>query len=385
MKEIFLSLVVTVYLLTLIGCKSKEQASELSETDSIPLAEELVVGGRDTIPLKNVIRYSGAVQNNIRTSLETFSPLTSVLELAQRSISLKDSLEFAHETKPLTDPQDSLIFMPHETRAYQAILDYKKLMASGPSLQDACPKLIGLNRITDAGDSSSNLLPSAGVSTVLSHGDFFFLGGAPFISKLTTDDNAVYSDPQGNPETRFESYVSENGNYIVNSIYHFKKNLPTTISFGPPLGSYDAGPQEVNGVGSLIHEFNSRIPVVFFTENGLVPAHLISITIKIVPESLGCISDQPNLVFACSKNIEAQDILGIYIPYNTTPIASCKITRHPNFVWTADLNNDGIPEFACVTGSFEGIASDVMLDVLWFVNIEGGWEIIDSGQELDCT
>jgi hypothetical protein len=385
MKEIFLSLVVTVYLLTLIGCKSKEQASELSETDSIPLAEELVVGGRDTIPLKNVIRYSGAVQNNIRTSLETFSPLTSVLELAQRSISLKDSLEFAHETKPLTDPQDSLIFMPHETRAYQAILDYKKLMASGPSLQDACPKLIELNRVTDAGDSSSNLLPSAGVSTVLSHGDFFFLGGAPFISKLTTDDNAVYSDPQGNPETRFESYVSENGNYLVNSLYHFKKNLPTTISFGPPLGSYDAGPQEVNGVGSLIHEFNSRIPVVFFTENGLVPAHLISITIKIVPESLGCISDQPNLVFACSKNIEAQDILGIYIPYNTTPIASCKITRHPNFVWTADLNNDGIPEFACVTGSFEGIASDVMLDVLWFVNIEGGWEIIDSGQELDCT
>ena len=111
----------------------------------------------------------------------------------------------------------------------------------------------------------------------------------------------------------------------------------------------------------------------------------ISITVKIVPESLGCVSDQPRIEFACATSLESEDILAVYIPYQGDSKVSFTVNNPNSTVWTADLNGDGIADIACVSATFEGISSDTLAEVLWFVNIQGTWQIIDWGQDLDCT
>ena len=59
--------------------------------------------------------------------------------------------------------------------------------------------------------------------------------------------------------------------------------------------------------------------------------------------------------------------------------------RHSAGVWTIDLNGDGIADLGCVSGAFEGIASDTMAEVLWYVNNNGKWQVLDYSTELDCT
>jgi hypothetical protein len=191
-------------------------------------------------------------------------------------------------------------------------------------------------------------------------------------------------DAQGNPEKHYYSDLTENGSYLLNSFYHFR-NVRINVAFGEPHHSYDMGPQEVNGVGSLIHEYLDPVHVFFLTENGVVPARLISSEVKLVKEGLGCISDQPKHIFSCSKNIDAKGILAIYVPYHSEPVTEFKLTHLANGVWTADLNEDNIADLACVPGSFEGIGSDHMAEVLWFVNVNGTWQIIDYASQLDCT
>jgi hypothetical protein len=142
----------------------------------------------------------------------------------------------------------------------------------------------------------------------------------------------------------------------------------------------------VNGIGSLIHTFIDRPPVLFLTESGLVPAYLIEVNVKLVPENLGCVSDQPLITFACSKNIDREEILGVFIPFNNFSITSCKINHEEKSVWTADLNNDGIADMACVSNSYLGMASGSMLaKATWFVNLNGSWQILDRGEDHDCT
>ncbi len=368
------------------NCKPKEHSAASTGLPTQP-DSTLSLPEEDAAPLpkvNNIIQYAGATDSEIKIALQTFSPFTPIHSLAHQAIEIKDSLEMLRGTQQLTDPNDSLIFRPYEIKAYQAILAYKERMTSGPVLKDYCPSILKLDRSAEPNDSSSMVLPKVEASAFLSHGNFFFLGGAPFIYKLQTDNNTIYTDPQGNAETRFGSSTTENGNFLLSSFYHFK-NVPINITFGPPLDSYDSGPQEVNGIGSLIHTFVNRIPVFFLTEDGLVPAHLISVTLKVVPENMGCVSDQPRIDFACSKNLGENEILGVYIPYNSPPITSCITTRPNNFLWTADLNGDGIPELACVSGTFEGISSDTMAESLWFININGTWQILDWAEDLDCT
>jgi|GEM_PF-1372530 len=331
-----------------------------------------------------IIEYRGAEEDEVKATLSTFLPFARVHELAARSVAVKDSLETARGTQDLTDPEDTLAFRPVENAAYQSILDYKKQMASDKPPAGNIPSLIELTRNTEPSDSSLHYLPPARPSGFLSHGKFFFLGGAPFIGKLSPPDNDhFFTDPDGKPEVRFRTTVTENANYLLTSVYHFQ-NGPIDIGYGPPLDSYDYGPQEVRGIGSLIHRFVNRIPAIFITEQGIVPAQLISVDLKLVPEGLGCVSDQPYITFACLKNVAAADILGVYIPYHPVPLTSSTVSRPLENVWTADINNDGIADLACVSGKFEG-ASDLIAQCLWFANINGTWKIIDFGEELDCT
>jgi hypothetical protein len=112
---------------------------------------------------------------------------------------------------------------------------------------------------------------------------------------------------------------------------------------------------------------------------------LFDIETKVHPENRGCNSDQPRLQFACAENLDPLQILAVYIPYGQAPTMPVKINRRGSNLWTADLNNDGIPEIACVSSTFAGSISDTMAHCIWYVNINGTWKVIDSAEELDCT
>ena len=338
-----------------------------------------------------IIGYEGTAKNDVRKELENFSPLTPVLSAASQCIAIKDSLEMVRRNADgnyvdkLTDPADSVVFRPLEIKAWQAIQEYKTWVAAGPSLKEQCPSLLAVDRVVSPEDKSAARLPEAGQSQFLSHGKFFFLGGAPFITEVMRDDGTPFMNAQGKPEKHYASILNENGNYLLNSVYHFDSPR-MNVTFGEPLRSYDEGPQEVNGVGSLIHEFLDPVFVFFLTENGVVPAKLISATVKLVPENLGCVSDHPKYIFACEKNIDATEILAIYVAYHSAPVTSFKITRLANDTWTADLNEDGIADLACVQSSSIGEASgETIAEALWFVNVDGTWQIIDYATDLDCT
>lgn len=394
LKENFYSLAfcLVISLTSLLGgCTSKGNtdvptSAPVSSEDSTSTWNELEEEYEETPPenTRNIIWYTSATDDEIRKNLETFTPFVPVNTLASQSIHLKDSLELLHEDQALV-PEDSLIFGPTENAAYQAILDYKKQMATGAPLEGNCPSLLELTRTPDATDSSFQVLPPAKPSTLFSHGKFFFVGGAPFIYQLQPEDNNMFTDPQGKPEVRFATSLTENSGYLLRSVYHFK-NGPLDIQYGPPLDSYDMGPQEVRKIGSLIHRFVQRVPVLFITEAGLVPGHLTAVTLKLVDENLGCISDAPLIEFVCSKNISHNDILAVYIPYQSPSPSASIIKRISENLWTADLNNDGVIDLACVSESWIGEASgNTLAECLWYINIDGAWKIIDYGSDLDCT
>ena len=334
---------------------------------------------------KSLIAYTGTVKDKYRALLETLPPFDKVSALAAAAIHLKDSLKYLREVQEITDPNDQKIFMPAEKLAYQAIQAYQKTLQDNPHVHDVATKLIDLTRSLEPEDSSYAVLPKAGPSKLLSHGNFFFLGGAPFITKLSDGGKAVYTDAEGNPQTRFEGNVTENTNYIFNSLLHFNTG-PLKVTLGGPLSGYEIKQRDVRGVGFLKHEFVNPVPVFFLTELGLVPAHLVSVDLKLIPEQLGCVSDQPSVIFTCAKYLNQEDILAVYIPYHAEPITSCVVKRYEDTrVWTIDLNNDGIPEFACVSDTFAGAVDDKLVEEIWFVNINGDWKIMDWAAELDCT
>lgn len=362
---------------TVAVTEEAEQPEQADETEETEYEEQSAV-------VHDIIHYDAVTDDEKSHSLEEFAPLTSIMSLSQSYIRLKDSLEYARGTQDITNPKDTLLLYPFKKKALDAIMDYKKMMESGTDLLADVPSLMQLKRSTLENDSSDYFLPKVAASSFFGSLDFYFLGGAPFIRKLQDDESEIFRDQQGNPEVRFGSQHSENGNFFMNALY-LKKNVKTKISFGPPLDSYDSGPQEVNGIGSLIHEFVERIPVQFITEKGIVNGHLIGVTVKIVPEYLGCVSDQPDILFATEENLDANDILAIVMPYDSKSITDCKVSRENSFLWTADLNNDQIPDLACVSGTFEGISSDALSEQLWFINVNGEWKIIDYATDLDCT
>ncbi|MGC3945669.1 MAG: hypothetical protein QM762_14305 [Chryseolinea sp.] len=384
------------------ACKRDSSDKESADTTSVAAVDsselipesigDVIAQGDGVAALwpREIVAYDNATDNEVRKFLENFSPLLKVLDAAAKSVALKDSLENTHldsngsPPAALTEPSDSAIFRPVEIKAWQAIQNYKKWIESGTAVKDACPSLLDLDRPLGEDDKTITYLPKAEASNYLSDGKFFFMGGAPFIQEVMTDDGTPFTSPGGKPEKHYTSMLSENGNYFFNSLYHFR-STPVKLDFGPPLRSYEMGPQEVNGVGTLIHRFVSPVPVSFLTEEGIVPARLLSVEVKLVYENLGCVSDQPFYTFACDKNLDPMTILGAFVSYSSSAIGGLKVVRHSPGTWTADLNGDGIADIGCVSGAFEGIASDTMAEVLWFVNNNGTWQVLDYAAELDCT
>jgi hypothetical protein len=335
---------------------------------------------------REFIRFNGTTDDEVRKQLESFPAFDQVYQLTSRYVAFQDSLEAVRNLwggQPFTDPKDTTMIFPYKQKAYQAILNYKKQMISGVTSQKELPTLLDLTRIPEEGDSSLQILPPAGPSDLLTAGNFFFLGGAPFLSKLSSrDDTNFFTDEHGKPETRFGLSLQDNASYLLNSISH-AKHPAIEITSGVPLYSYEMGQVEVHGIGSLTHNFVGRIPAFFITEEGLVPAKLISVQLKLAPD-YDCGSGPAYIELACATSVEEKSILGIYIPYETSP-ASSTFSRPSNNVWTADLNSDGVDDFACVTNSYMGDMDYVIMESLWYANINGTWQIIDWAEMPECT
>jgi hypothetical protein len=373
---------IALFLQPLLNCTpTSSNESSTSSYDSVQSLSD----STNSIAADSYIEYDVTGETNIKTGLESFPPLAAIQGLVNRAIQVKDSIRTLRNSYELDDPKDKEIFKPYDAAAYKEIVTYQKRMLKGPRLSGKLPSLLQFPRSISPDDSAHLKLPKVKSSQLFSGGDFCFLGGSPFLYKVDPDEAASFIDPTGKPESRYATNRTENGNFLLTSIYHYK-NIPTKVSFGPPLNSYDKGPHEVNGIGSLIHTFIDRLPVLFLTESGLVPAHLMEVTLKLVPENLGCVSDQPFITFACSKNIDNTEILGVFIPFNDAPVTSCKISYGKNSVWTADLNDDGVADIACISNSYLGMASGSMLaKATWFVNLNGNWQVLDRGEDEDCT
>lgn len=333
-----------------------------------------------------LVRFLGTADDDVRTTLRSLPAFDHVYAVVEKYVVIQDSLESALQLwgQSLTDPKDTALVFPYKEKAYQAIIDYKKQMALAPSVaQNNFPTLLNLTRVPEPDDSSKYILPDAKPSNLLSAGNFFFLGGFPFLSKLSPrDDSNIFTDQQGKPETRFGLSLQENTSYLLNSVTHAK---PTAIdiTYGPPLYTYEMGNVEVYGIGSLIHNFVGRIPAFFITESGLVPAQLLSAQRKLGGD-YSCGEGEVYVEFACSKSLDEQKIHAIYIPYGPSPTSST-FNRLSDNLWTADLNSDGTVDFACVTNNYLGDMGYEIAEALWYANINGEWKIIDWAEMPECT
>jgi hypothetical protein len=328
--------------------------------------------------LNNLVAYDGPPQDSVWSALTVYPPFEEIQRLAWPAIQMKDSL-----AENGFSPADSAVFRPAEIKAHRAILDYQRIMSS-PGRLVMFPGLFALPRTAEVTDSGATFLPRPGPSVFFDKNKSFFIGGAPFIDKLSPEDDATFTGPDGTPELRFESTLTENGNIIFNFLAH-NLNPPANVNLGPPLDSYYFSPREVNGIGSLIHSFKTPIAVLFITENGLVPAKMISITFKIIGQYQGCLSDQPKIIFSCSQMVDQNDILGVYLSATQMPVNSGVIHRQSRS-WTADLDNDGIVDLVGLRGASLGEASGSTLsEAIWYVNMNGEWLIVDWATDLDCT
>jgi len=381
MKYAAISTPFLICVLLLFSCTSKTSTDETASADVPADSLQSSEAALEDMP-RNDILYHGAADDSARAAMETFPPLTHLENLFEKMSQVKDSLMYAHEGNTEASSQDSIVVEPFVAEAYQAILDYQQMLTKGTPGIRRYPGLLKLTRETEAGDSTLGMLPEVKPSNLLARGDFFFLGGAPFNAFKSGNVDSVFTGPDGKPEKRYISGIVENTGYLLNAMFYYKK-ASAHVTFGGPLNSYEGSPRQVRGIGSIVHEFDRRIPAFFLTEQGIVPAQLVSILVKLADE-YGCIPSGPQVEFACATPLRENDILGIYIPYSTMTLTSCAVTRNKN-VWTADLNADGIPDLGCVAGIFSGASSDTMAEALWFVNVNGSWKIIDFGQEVDCT
>lgn len=370
MKNLILQLcIISVALIMLLCCqRAKTGSVEAPPVDSVTIPEPEVQATFD-------------IYNSISNEQGSAPSIYAICSMAEQVIRLKDSLEIIRGTQELTEPEDSLVFAPAEAQVYNAILAYKKILMSGVQLPGLAPGIVRDEPVVDK--LSLKLLPKIDSSQLLADKKFFFLGGGPFVSRITPPDGTdVFKSPDGKPETRFFCTVNDNVKYFFDAMLHLRSSKINLV-FGPPLSSYEMGPQEVKGIGSLIHEFADRLPVMFITKKGILPAQLVSVSNKLVPENLGCVSDEPQVIFAV-PSVVTDEILGVFIPYIGLNTSQCTVSQKGR-LWTADLNGDSIPDLAGVADTFEGIASENMAKIIWYANINGEWKIIDSAEELDCT
>ena len=360
-----------------MGCfrtRGVEEKTPFPESDStsMPNTESPTEETDNAVQVtENTITYAGVQDDSVHAVLHTLPPLAPLLTLVTQMIRAQDSLQ-----------QDSVATVPYRQQVNKAIEDYKRITTAGIRMPENFPTLLQLNRPIPEGDTAGGQLPLVKSSFLTARSNFFFAGGAPFLIKLEPDDNAIFTSPQGAPEIRAEAGQTENMEYLLSLAYRYSKT-PVKILQGQVHEFYD---RPNFGLRMLVHQFTRRIPVFFLTERGLIEAQLLSVRVKLHPESRGCVYDRPTLQFACQKLVSTDDILGIYIPFDTTTPSSCTIHRKDRGHWTADLNGDGIADIAAIASIFSGeVNGDALAKVLWLANVDGQWQVIDFGEDVDCT
>jgi hypothetical protein len=355
--------------------------------------EHLDTCGADTLPAGVVKKFTihrispagsspdssgyGRVHDSLKGVYGVIPTIESVCILPMRTIYTEFGLR---EKLGLQNPEVDSQMVNLTQRGYEWILAYKRLLSFGVPVAGGISSMV--RNCPGVDTLAQKVLPKAEQSGYLADGRFFFMGAGPFLSKPEHRDT-IYTGLDGRPEIRLRVEVNSNTTRLLNIVRRLPGGVRMNVLFGPPLGSYESGSQDINGIGSLIHELTDRVRVYFITEDGIVPGELVSIRQKLAPEDLGCVSDLPEIVFAC-PTIPSEEILGIYLPYEKGQPASCTVSRSKK-MWTADLDGDGIPEFAAVVTMFEGISSDQMYRIRWYANIRGVWKLVDQAEDLDCT
>ncbi len=268
---------------------------------------------------------------------------------------------------------------------YELIQSYKQDLSSGKRVPDIQPIMLLGNGVVDS--LSIAKLPQVDSSTFLEDHEFFFLGAGPFLQKSWDEsDTTVYQDLSGKPEVRFMNEISGNIVRVMRMLRSFENVSITTLDGEPiSVGHHEEDcpwEKSVKGIGSLIHVLDNNFPVYFITEKGLVKGRLVKVKDKLFEAYQGCVSDLPSIYFACSKNPPAE-ILGVYIPYKPLDISSCTVKRKKN-IWTVDLTGDGVPEIAGVSTGWEGVSGTIN-KIIWYGNVSGSWQVIDSAEDMDCT
>jgi len=345
-------------------------------------------GNQNTLPtivLPNDINFEsdtsgyGAARDSIQ---QTLGDVPSLQQLCTLSTQVsRDVYKYQQENhiSMYTVPADTVYGIPSETNTYEMIKAYCRLLSFGVPLSGKMPNLIRTRAITDS--TSNRILPKKPGTGAIENDRFFFLGGGPFIYKRELEGGVAYKDLQGRAEARYTCDVSENTEFSLRMMRRFA-HVRFDVQTGPPCGSYDSGPQSVRGIGSLRHVLLDRVPAYLITKQGVVPAEMVSITKKLFYEDL-CVSNMPTVEFGCAQPPNGE-ILAIYIPYDSVSLEKC-IVKKKGRLWTADLNGDGFPDFAGVSHTFAGSSSDTMADIIWYVNVNGKWRIVDTASEMECS
>jgi len=274
---------------------------------------------------------------------------------------------------------DSVSMDSAENIAYQVILQYKDQMKSGITI----PKQRGRVELGYlAGDDESFDLLRESPSTLLNNVDFTFIGAAPFIGQ----DPETYKDANGNPETRYHTDYPANASFFLNYLYS-RNPGPIDITYGPPFMLYGGDHMHVKQIGSLTHNFQKRIPVWFLTTEGTVPAYVVSVDMKL-GEEYGCVTNLPTLVFGCSRNIDPNLILGVFV--SDKAIVTDKGDILPEVhgdLWEYDLDGDGSADIAGIISAqpAEIMEGDFIMVAIWYVRVNGKWEVMDVASQPECT
>lgn len=305
-----------------------------------------------------------------------FKPFDAVYQGSLAARKIRDSLWYAHtDGASEFTATDSAAFMPGVNKAYDVILQYTEQAKAGFKTERR-KRPVRSEGLQPDDESHQSLRESS--STTLTNADFMFLGGAPFV----TQQAEVFRDPSGNPETHYVIQIPENAEFFFNYVYSQNPG-PMELGYGPPLNVYEGTDIDIKGIGSITHILKNRIPVWFLTSDGPVSATLIDVTIKLGYE-YGCVANTPAYTFACSEDVDAGSIFGVFSSVTKLPIEKSVSSSFPQ-IWEYDIDGDGNADLARIESTFSGAASDAMVVAIWYVKIGDDWTVLDYGSEPDCT
>lgn len=357
-------------LLFCLCCKPAPESASNTDTLAVDSTDQQDVSDVD---MSDDVLQHAAVRFNINYDADyTFEPFKKVRKAAGALYPFQDAYEALSK-------KDSASMDSTEIIANELILQYNALMKSGTKV----PKQNGRENIgtPGEGDESFGLLRESS-SKLLDNADFTFVGAAPFIGQ----DPETYKDASGNPETRYHTDFPENAAFFLNYVYS-RNPGPVELTYGPPIRlNHEGGALQVKGIGSIKHNFVNRIPVWFLTWEGAVPGYVLSVELKLA-EGYGCDTNLPMLEFGCSKNIDPNSIVGIFVTKDPIPFEKGNMLPQVNGdLWEYDLDGDGQADIAgVISAQTSEVMGDQIMIAIWYVRINGKWEVMDYAAQPECT